>query len=258
MSPIFKTIGIAATVTTILIVAFFYCFQQPANYENTVSVPATKTTAPAPVTPQEPVTVEPIEPIHPHKDTRWAKVYKREINDRANRYGVSSKPGKMLITVHKGGKRMNKDDFTATVKAVYQRMPHVKTSSASIALVVETAITESDLGRVLVLGDNYGVLQIQEYTARQMLEYLDYQHKDIYAAVEALRDKKYDLRWNLTYNVPYQIAMSITCYWHKLPNYREHIDTVTDRAVLWKSVYNTKFGKGTVEKYESRVAHAAR
>lgn len=206
---------------------------------------------------QPKVQEEKIQPdMHPHQDTAYAKLYKKDVSSRDARYGVASKPAQFSIATHKAGKRMDIDAFTSTVRAVYQRMPHVRTTQASVKLIVETAITESDMGRVLVLGDNYGALQIQEATAKHVISYLKSEHEDIHAAVENLRDKKQSLRWNLTHNIPYQIAMSITCYWHKLPNYAEHIASREDRATLWKSVYNTRLGKGTVEKYEKRVALA--
>lgn len=78
-----------------------------------------------------------------------------------------------------------------------------------------------------------GILQMQASTANDLLNWLDYQHKDIRTAILELKNARWSMEDNLRYNVPFSIAVSITEYWRKAgPSYSQHIDTVEQRAVM--------------------------
>lgn len=209
-------------------------------------------------------TVKSVQPKSPVKETRldaydnpsWVKKYSKE-GSRTVRFGVTSRDITFdkKYTNWKGGKRIAVADMRRLVKNVCIQLPHVKTNENVISLIVETAIAESSGGYYIdeKTGD-LGILQIRASTANDLLNWLDYQHKDIRTAILKLKNARWSMEDNLRYNVPFSIAVSITEYWRKAgPSYSQHIDTVEQRAVMWTSVYNTSKGKGTVNKYKTRV-----
>ena len=123
-----------------------------------------------------------------------------------------------------------------------------------IFLITETAIAESQGGYFVsnATGD-YGMFQIRINTAKSLFEWLRNNHRDVYEAINKFRDTDMSLEDNLQYNVPFGIAVCASEYWRKAgPELYKYIKSMEDRAKLWKSVYNTKCGKGTVNAYLSR------
>ena len=177
--------------------------------------------------------------------------------ERYKRYGVSNKElhfdEKFLSW--KGGQKISKVELEKLCRQVFKKLPHIKTSDETVALVVETAIAESDGGKITRgMGQDRGVFQIRISAAKDQLNWLKKNHKDIFEAINNFRNPKLSEEDNLLQNVPYALAMCITHYWRNAGSqYYKHISSLTDRAIMWKSTYNTKKGLGTVNNYINRV-----
>ena len=72
----------------------------------------------------------------------------------------------------------------------------------------------------------------------------------VHDEVMAFYDKKKSPEWNLTHNVPYNVAMSTAYYWRRMgDSLAGNITTLEDRAKVWKTHYNTYLGKGSIAGY---------
>ena len=172
----------------------------------------------------------------------------------AVRYVTSSdKP--IAIKKWTGGEPMDQVKLLQTISAVFQRLPHIKSSTGLKLLVVETMAAESELGRnPTPYKGAYGSAQMQLTTAKYLMKWTKEKHSDVYKSIMGFYDRQLSLKDNLARNVPFQIAMCITYYWHREPNLYAKVDTRLDRGKLWKAEYNTYKGVGTVEKYLQRTS----
>lgn len=197
---------------------------------------------------------------HSYNSKRFICSFKltRDIEDiRSDNYGTGTSR-LIKISSHPGGKMMDKDDLLSTISAVFQRFPNIKTSPELINLVYETFITETDLGRENVEAaikryNNYGCAQFRIDTAKELINWLSIVRPDVHKALMDLYNKKMSFNWNLSYNVPFNIALCVQYYWQRIPDIYANINTVEDRAKCWKSAYNTYLGDGTVNAYLRRV-----
>lgn len=169
---------------------------------------------------------------------------------------VTSDAKPIVIKKWTGGEPMDQIELLKTISAVFQRLPHIKSSAGLKLLVVETMAVESELGRNPVpYKGAYGSAQMQLSTAKYLMKWTKEKHSDVYKSIMSFYDRNLSLKDNLARNVPYQIAMCITYYWHREPNLYAKVDTRLSRGKLWKSEYNTSKGVGTVEKYLQRTSH---
>lgn len=177
--------------------------------------------------------------------------------EREKRYGAleSFPTFKEKWITWSGGQNISIQSLEELCKIVFKRLPHIKTSKESVALVVETAIAESNGGRIIKSkGGDYGTFQIRISAAKSNLKWLQENHPDVYKAVISFRNKDLSEGDNLIQNIPYGIAMCITQYWRIAGSqYYKYIDTIEKRGIMWKSAYNTYKGQGTVNAYIQRV-----
>lgn len=202
------------------------------------------------------------EPIsyNPYEDKKFYKKFPSSVPVKKIReadYGIGTSR-KILVRYHEGGEQIGRDKLTKTVRAVIQRMPNLRTTDNLVALAVETMITETGAGKEKVstgirLWNNYGIAQFRIDTAEETITWLKKVRPDVHDQVMSLFDEKHDLTWNLSYNVPFSIGMMLQYYWRMVPGLYQHIDTVEKRAEMWKAVYNSSKGKGTVQCYINRV-----
>ena len=195
--------------------------------------------------------------IHPYDDKRYKFTITRS-GDRSKRYGVVRDPHgiKYKYFIWSFGQRMTIDQMKVVTKAVFKRLPHIKTTEESILLIVETIIAESNGGFYIDEGTgDLGCLQIRETTATDLLQWLAASgNKDIVDAINIFYNNEMSLKDNLKHNVPFSIAVAITEYWRKGgANFDNKIDTLQNRGIMWKCVYNTCRGAGTVNKFVQRV-----
>ena len=191
------------------------------------------------------------------KDPNWSRVYRNKGADRDKRYGVSSVTP-VFSNEHlnwTGKRRMSKAEMESIVRRVFKTLPHIRTTDTAVALMVETIITESYGGTDIYnqYGD-CGLTQMKVRCSKETLKWVKENYPDIYKALIALRNKELNEKDNLIQNVPYNVAMGITHYWRMVgANFYDYIQTQEDRAILWKSRYNTHKGLGTVAAYLQRV-----
>ena len=195
--------------------------------------------------------------IHPYDDKRYRFNINRSGN-RSKRYGVVSDPHgiKYKYFVWSSGQRMTVKQMKIVTKAVFKRLPHIKTTEEAILLIVETIIAESNGGFYIDEGTgDLGCLQIRETTAEDLLQWLAASgNKDIVEAVNMFFNDEMSLKDNLKHNIPFSIAIAITEYWRKGgADFNNKIDTLQNRGIMWKCTYNTYKGAGTVNKYIQRV-----
>lgn len=204
----------------------------------------------------EPVRDPSEQQISAFNSTTWTRRYSKS-GSRDVRYGTTSIKFSTdkKYTMWRGKKRISSSDMTKITKNVFKQLPHIRTTDANVALIVETAIAESSGGYYIDEGTgDLGILQIRVNTATDLLKWLSVTHPDIRSSILAFRNDKLSMRDNLKHNIPFSIAVAITEYWRKAgPDYHHHISSVTDRGIMWTSVYNTSKGKGTVNKYIARV-----
>ena len=167
----------------------------------------------------------------------------------------TSKKLPLLITKWTGYKQMDGDKLRATIRAVLQRLPQIRSTPRYVSLVYETMAIESNLGSLghISVGHQYGSIQMLRSTALEILEWSKKNQQDIYRTLVELRTPCLSTRDNLKQNIPFQIAMCATYYWMRTNGSLPKITTVRARGNLWKRVYNTYKGSGTVAMYITRA-----
>lgn len=206
---------------------------------------------------QEAVPPQPTVTVDPYDSRSFSIKYQINQSNRELRFGVKSTETKFNSAWlnWKGNKSAKSEDIRTIVKSVLKHLPHIKTNDAVVSLVTETAIVESKGGFYVTnrYGD-CGMFQIKVRVANDQLGWLKNTHKDIYDAIMGFYNKKLSMKDNLISNIPFAAAVCVTEYWRKAgPDYHKHIESIEKRGVMWKSVYNTHKGYGTVNAYISRV-----
>lgn len=190
------------------------------------------------------------------EDRLWSQCYSKQ-GDRSTRYSTDADHPRFKPKYLKweGKEYCPTSKLSQVTESVLKRMPHINSNDRNMTrLVVETAIAESQGGYfVTSTRGDYGMFQIRVSTAKSLLEWLRSNHRDIYEAINKFRNNDLSLEDNLQYNVPFGVAVCISEYWRKAgPELHRYIQTHEDRAKLWKSVYNTRYGRGTVNAYLNR------
>lgn len=167
--------------------------------------------------------------------------------------------GEIRITTHRGKRYLNYSETRDTVVAVLSSLNNIPTTDDMVNLIIETFITETHFGKADFTSAakryaNYGLGQLRLDTAKETLQWLIWiNRRDVYDTIMSYYDESLSMEDNLMYNVPFSIAMTAEVYWRKLPDLASNIKTKIARAIVWKSVYNTQYGLGTVNKYLQRV-----
>lgn len=190
------------------------------------------------------------EPIEKKEITTWIKPFKKTYKNR-NEISIETT---IVVWSWKGGDTIKLDQLKQTIIAVQERIS-IPSNEHTTSLLLETSAVESSRGIDMIQrgGPARGILQMEPTTEKYLKEWLKKYHPSVYKEVVHFYNDKKDKVWNSTYNVPYQIAMSLAYYWHKcgdkLPSL---ITTREDRARIWKQFYNTHKGKGTISKYHEK------
>lgn len=165
------------------------------------------------------------------------------------------------IQTHQGGEKLNEEELRETISSVILLMPNLKHTPEFEELLFETIQAETDTGRIRLSTNassrNYGVAQLREDTVKDTLWWLQQIRPDVYDYVMSLYDSDKDMRYNITYNVPFSIAMMAQYYWRKVPDLYANISTLEERAEMWKAAYNSHLGAGTVYFYLKRATETA-
>ena len=130
-------------------------------------------------------------------------------------------------------------------------LPNIRESKHIALLAHETMIVESKLGRYTQGG--CGIAQLNTASAKETLKWLKTVRKDVYRTVMSLYKSNRSFAENLKHNVPFSVAVMLEYYWKAAPDLASNTRTLTERAVLWKSVYNTPAGISSAQTYIRRV-----
>ena len=149
-------------------------------------------------------------------------------------------------TIHDGETPMDSNELRIAAATVAD-------SISEIELLMETAAVESMGGNYAVpyrLKGQHGVFQITKVTATDTLKWLNCVKPANFEFIMSFYDNQMSLEENLERNVEFSAALCLAIYKRMAP--RADITNRTNRAKLWKRVYNTALGSGTVEAYLSR------
>lgn len=163
------------------------------------------------------------------------------------------KISKIIVWSWNGGSTIKTEQLKETIDAVQSKLSFIPEKNEHyIFLLLETSAAES-LNGIFVKqkkGPARGIFQMEPETEKCTLKWLKNNNKEAYAEVMFFYERKKSPDWNRTYNVPYGIALSSAYYWRRLgDDLSNKITTLEDRAVVWKTYYNTHLGKGTVSGY---------
>ena len=165
----------------------------------------------------------------------------------------TAKDTKIIVWSWEGGATVKKEQLAQTITAVHERLSIVpKGSKDHVALLMETSAVESSRGYIVrqVGGPARGIFQMEPATEQCMRSWLKDNFPRVHDEVMAFYDKKKSPEWNLTHNVPYNVAMSTAYYWRRMgDSLAGNITTLEDRAKVWKTHYNTYLGKGSIAGY---------
>lgn len=161
----------------------------------------------------------------------------------------------IVVWSWKGGNTVKLDQLKQTIIAVQERIS-IPSNEHTALLLLETSAVESSRGVDMIQrrGPARGILQMEPATEKFLKKWLKNNHPSIYKEVTSFYNYKKDKVWNRTYNVPYQIAMSLAYYWHRCGDRLLYLITTREsRAKVWKKYYNTYKGKGTISKYHEKA-----
>lgn len=204
--------------------------------------------SPAPAEDEEPIIeAKPVMPAPSYKGLTKAAA-------RDLRYATENA---VVWRYHTGGESIDPDELRDCVRRVLAYLPHVDTSAERVELLMETAAAESMLGRFNIPGRAKaarGVWQVLPATAEDTFSWLRMMrktHGDVLDALESLMDRKFSVKENLEWNVPFSCAMAATVYWRMAT--RGSIATREDRGRLWLTYYNTPGGGGSMKAWLARA-----
>lgn len=158
---------------------------------------------------------------------------------------------------HEGGEVMNPLIIRKCIDDVLQCLD-IKSTDEFKKLIYETMIVETNLGGEkwstgISKWRNYGIGQFTMRTAKYLLSWLKKTDYEAYTALMTYYNHERSLEYNITYNVSFSVGMIAHYYLHRAPNAIDIVGNLTARAKLWKRVYNTYKGSGTVHIYKKRV-----
>ncbi|MDO5537843.1 MAG: hypothetical protein Q4F72_09995 [Desulfovibrionaceae bacterium] len=123
-------------------------------------------------------------------------------------------------------------------------------------LLMETAAVETALG-YLVRQQNGPALSVWQILGFNFVEIREYfAKKDPKLLERAMRfyNSSHSEEWNRIHNIPWTAAMSLLFYEKATRGtFLVKLDTLDSRGRLWKDIYNTRLGKGTVKRYKQRA-----
>lgn len=180
-------------------------------------------------------------------------------NPRACRWARGERNNKSVLRYTQTKKNLttNRGAIIATINEVRNQLTLVPNKNNVSTLVYRTFVHESLLGSINFTNKNgQGIGQITLKHAKDMLKRISKRSPENYAIIAeiseienplALSDK--DLLKELHTNLKLQVALCILTYWFKDPKFYQNAGSLEQDAQMWKQLYNTKLGKGTVEAF---------
>lgn len=152
----------------------------------------------------------------------------------------------------------------ATIEDVRNQLTLVPNDDRVSNLVYRTFIHESLLGSINFTNNNgQGIGQLTLKHAKDVLKRISKRSPENFAIIAEISEIKNllslsdkELLRELHTNLKLQVALCITTYWFKDPMFWQKAGSLEADAKLWKQLYNTELGKGTVEAFiKSCKAH---
>lgn len=150
-----------------------------------------------------------------------------------------------------GSASIHELSMARTVEHVLKALPVPKKDGFTHTLIMETAQTESHMGRFNHASrcpGGYGIFQIHTASANYVLKKTT---EPMRSAVMAFYDSSRTMEQNLENNVRFSVAMC-ALYYHEHGLEKRNLTTMRKRGEFWKDKYNTVKGAGTVSAYIKR------
>lgn len=180
-------------------------------------------------------------------------------NKRACRWaqGEHNADAVLRYTKTKANLTSGRAAILATIEDVRNTLTLVPNDDRVSNLVYRTFTHESLLGTIDFTNANgQGIGQLTLKHAKDVLKRLSTRSPENFRIISelseidnllSLSDK--EMLRELHTNLKLQVALCITTYWFRDPMFWQKAGTVEDDARLWKELYNTRLGKGTVSAF---------
>ena len=147
--------------------------------------------------------------------------------------------------------------IVATIKDVRNRLTLVPNDDRVSNLVYRTFTHESLLGTIDFTNANgQGIGQLTLKHTKDVLKRISKRSPENFRIISELSEIKNLLELSdkemlkeLHTNLKLQVALCILTYWFKDPKFYQNAGSLEQDAKLWKQLYNTELGKGTVEAF---------
>lgn len=151
----------------------------------------------------------------------------------------------------------NRGAIIATIDEVRNQLTLVPNVSSVSTLVYRTFMHESLLGSINFTNNNgQGIGQLTLKHAKDVLKRISKRSPENFRIISELSEIKNllslsdkEMLRELHTNLKFQVALCILTYWFKDPKFYQNAGSLEQDAKLWKELYNTKLGKGTVEAF---------
>jgi len=220
---------------------------------------------------EEVVTVQPevvaeVVVVKPHEDVNTLNnesvltpIEMCDDNPRACRWAQGERNTNAVLRYTKTNKNLtsNRSAIIATIDEVRNQLTLVPNVDSVSALVYRTFVHESLLGSINFTNSNgQGIGQITLKHAKDMLKRISRRSPENFRIISELSEIKNLLTLSdkemlneLHTNLKLQVALCILTYWFKDPKFYQNAGSLEQDAQMWKELYNTELGKGTVEAF---------
>ena len=157
-----------------------------------------------------------------------------------------------------GGKAMDTSELRRTLKYVTRTLyPDGRWSTNGVLnLLLETAAVETAMGEIVRQknGPALSVWQILGFNFEYIREYFGKRDPELLERAMSFYNHQQSEDWNRIHNIPWTAAMSLLFYEKATQGrFMSRLDSLDSRGRLWKQIYNTRLGKGTVKRYKQRA-----
>ena len=180
-------------------------------------------------------------------------------NPRACRWARGERNANAVLRYTQTNKNLTsgRAAILATIEDVRNQLTLVPNDNRVSTLVYRTFVHESLLGSINFTNSNgQGIGQLTLKHAKDVLKRISKRSPENFRIISELSEIKNLLELSdkemlreLHTNLKLQVALCILTYWFKDPKFYLNAGSLEQDAKMWKQLYNTKLGKGTVEAF---------
>ena len=180
-------------------------------------------------------------------------------NKRACRWTQGERNANAVLRYTKTSTNLTSGRFAilATIEDVRNQLTLVPNDDRVSTLVYRTFTHESLLGTIDFTNANgQGIGQLTLKHAKDILKRLSKRSPENFRIISELSEIKNlltlsdkEMLRELHTNLKLQVALCILTYWFKDPKFYLNAGSLEQDAKMWKQLYNTELGKGTVEAF---------